>query len=200
LPAAVGVAATDPTQPAPDLWRGEVLPNAIAARQAEFAAGRHAARVAMARLGLSQQAIPIGRDRAPIWPAGVNGSITHSATLCLAAVTMAPLLVGIDLEPATPLNPELWDTVLIPQEIAVLSGVPNAGLIAKLIFSAKESAYKAQYACTKTLFGFDAMHITLSDTGFTARFTRTIRGFSAGTLLHGRHTVVQGHVLTAVTV
>lgn len=102
LPVSVALAATDPTQPAPALWRGEVLPLAIAARQTEFAAGRHAARMAMAQLGHLQQPIVHGADRAPIWPAGLNGSITHSATLCLAAVTQAPLLVGIDLEPATP--------------------------------------------------------------------------------------------------
>jgi 4'-phosphopantetheinyl transferase EntD len=198
LPAAVAVAVADPTQTAPPLWSGEVLPNAIASRQREFAAGRHAARAAMAQLSHAPQAIPIGQDRAPIWPPGLTGSITHSATLCLAAVTAAPRLIGVDLEPATPLDPDLWETILLPQEIAALAGDPDAGLCAKLIFSAKEAAYKAQYARSQTVFGFDVIHITLAGNSFTARFTQSVPGFAAGTQLYGKYTTTEGHYLTAI--
>lgn len=199
LPAAMAVAAIDPTLSAPALWRGEALPNAIERRQREFAAGRHAARTALAQLGQPQHAIPIGPDRAPVWPSGLNGSITHSATLCLAAVTTAPQLIGIDLEPATPLEQDLWNTVLLPEERALLGQGPDAALRAKLIFSAKEAAYKAQYARSKTLFGFETLHVTLGASQFTARFTRSVPGFAAGSTLGGQHTQTQGHFLTVVT-
>ncbi|MGO4907384.1 4'-phosphopantetheinyl transferase [Pseudorhodobacter sp. W20_MBD10_FR17] len=199
LPGTAAVAATDPTQPAPALWRGEALPNAIDARQREFAAGRHAARQAMEQLGCPAQAIPIGADRAPIWPTGLNGSITHSAALCLAVVTQAPRFIGIDLEPATPLPPDLWDTILLPDECATLARAPDAPLMAKLVFSAKEAAYKAQYARSKTLFGFEVIHITLGATHFTAQFTQDVPGFAAGSTLGGRYTQTQGHFLTVVT-
>lgn len=198
LPAAVAVAAADPTQPAPSLWRGEALPNAVQKRQREFAAGRMAARAALAQLGQPGQAIPIGPDRAPIWPPGVTGSITHSDTLCLVAVTQAQTLIGLDLEPATPLEADLWDMILLPQERASLIGTPNAGLRAKLMFSAKEAAYKAQYARSKTLFGFDGLEITFSANSFTARFTQSVPGFAAGTQLNGGYTETEGHYLTAV--
>jgi 4'-phosphopantetheinyl transferase EntD len=199
LPASIAVAATDPTQPAPPLWRGEALPKAVDARQREFAAGRQAARAAMAQLGLPQQAIPIAANRAPIWPCGISGSITHSASLCLAAVTAAPHLIGIDLEPATPLDFNLWDTVLLPDERAALMHLPDAAHIAKLIFSAKEAAYKAQYPRSQTLFGFEVIHITLGTNQFTARFTQTVPGFAAGYTLTGRYAQTQGHYLTVVT-
>jgi 4'-phosphopantetheinyl transferase EntD len=198
LPATAAVAAADPIQPAPALWRGEVLPNAVALRQREFAAGRHAARQAMELLGRPAEAIPIGIDRAPVWPTGLNGSITHSATLCLAVVTQAPQLIGIDLEPATPLNPDLWDTILLPEECATFARAPDAPLIAKLIFSAKEAAYKAQYPRSKTVFGFEVIHITLGPTHFTARFTQAVPGFAAGSTLGGQYTQTQGHFLTVV--
>lgn len=198
LPAGVAVGVADPTQAAAPLWPGEAVPNAVASRQREFAAGRQAARAAMCQLSLPAQAIPAGPDRAPIWPSGLTGSITHSGRLCLAAVTHAPRLIGVDLEPATPLDAGLWDSILLPQEIAALADDPNAGLRAKLIFSAKESAYKAQYARSKTLFGFEVIHITLSANNFTARFTQDIPGFPADTLLCGQHTQVAGHYLTGV--
>ena len=199
LPASVAVAASDPTAPAPPLWPTETLRGAVATRQREFAAGRSAARQAVSLLGHAPTAIPQGPDRTPIWPAGISGSITHSATLCLAAVAHAPALIGIDLEPSTPLAPDLWDVILLPAERAALLGHPNAPLLAKMIFSAKEAAYKAQFPRSKTLFGFDAIQITLSDTSFTARFTQSVPGFAAGTTLHGHTTQVANHILTAVT-
>jgi len=199
LPATVAVAASDPTQPAAALWPGEALANAVPNRVREFSAGRAAARQAVLQLGHALAAIPQGPDRAPIWPPGLTGSISHTATLCLAAVTHAPLLIGIDLEPATPLAPDLWDVVLLPAEQAMLRSNPNAPTLAKLVFSAKEAAYKAQYPRSKTLFGFDGIQITLSENTFTARFTRSVPGFDTGHILHGRVATIAGHYLTAVT-
>ncbi len=199
LPAATGVAATDPTQPAPALWHGEALPSAVATRRNEFAAGRQAARAAMAQLGQAPQPIPIGPDRAPIWPDGLNGSITHSAQLCLAAVCLTPQLIGIDLEPAQPLDRDLWETVLLPDERAALAHTADAALTAKLIFSAKEAAYKAQYARSRTLFGFEVIHITLGASDFTARFTQAMPGFAAGSTLAGRYARTQDYFLTVVS-
>jgi 4'-phosphopantetheinyl transferase EntD len=40
----------------------------------------------MDALGLPERPIPMGRDRAPVWPEGVVGSISHSDAFCLAAV------------------------------------------------------------------------------------------------------------------
>lgn len=199
LPAAVAVVASDPTATAAAIWPSEQLRGAIAARQREFSAGRSAARQALSLLGHAQTAIPQGSDRAPVWPLGIAGSITHSATLCLAAVTRAPMLIGIDLEPDTPLAPDLWDVILLPAESAALSGHPRAAQLAKLIFSAKEATYKAQYPRSKTLFGFDTIHISLFGAGFSARFTHAVPEFPADTILHGQFTRVDSHILTTVT-
>ncbi|QCO56124.1 4'-phosphopantetheinyl transferase superfamily protein [Pseudorhodobacter turbinis] len=192
-PQGVVIAASDPRAPSPPLWRGEILAGSVPKRLMEFAAGRAAARAAMAAFGPAC-AIPMGSDRAPIWPDGISGSITHSATACLAAVTRAPTLIGIDLEPATPLEADLWDIVLSPPERATL----GTGLHAKLIFSAKEAAYKAQYARSRTLLEFDALEITLGHGQFTARFTQDVPHFPQNTLLHGRFCQSEGHFLTLV--
>ena len=199
LPATVAVATADPMAVAQIAWPGETLPNAVLTRQREFAAGRSAARAALHQLGHPATALPMGPDRAPIWPPGLTGSITHSATLCLVAVTHTANLVGVDLEPATPLSPDLWDVVLRPEEQAVLAGNPNAPFLAKLIFSAKEAAYKAQYARSRTLLDFDALQIVFAENTFTARFTQNVPGYAIGATLIGRATTIQNHFLTIVS-
>tara|TARA_R110002110_G_scaffold29785_6_gene105866 strand:+ start:1417 stop:2058 length:642 start_codon:yes stop_codon:yes gene_type:complete len=197
LPAGAAVASGDPRAPAPPLWPGENL-RASPARRAEFAAGRAAARAAMIALGHPAAAIPMQPDRAPLWPPGLVGSITHSATACLAAVLPIPALIGIDLEPATALETNLWSTILRPEEQAWLQGRADAGLLAKQIFSAKEATYKAQYPVSKTIFGFEAIRISLTATDFTATFTTSISGFHKGSTLHGRHCLTENHILTVV--
>jgi 4'-phosphopantetheinyl transferase EntD len=197
-PEGVALAVRDPAALAPPLWPGEGMPAAIPKRQVEFAAGRACARAAMALLGVRPAAILHGTDRAPVWPPGLYGSITHSATACLAAVTHAPRLIGLDLEPATPLDPDLWDTVLLPAERRAVLQTATPGLHAKLFFSAKEAAYKAQYLRSRSLLGYDAMEISLTDQGFTARFTADVPGFLQHSRLAGRHCLAEDHFVTLV--
>lgn len=201
LPASCGLGVADPAirpataSPAP--WPGEDL-HAVPARRAEFAAGRIAARAAMTEIGLPPVAIPMGPDRAPIWPTGLSGSISHSRTACLAAVISHPHLIGIDIEPDEDLPHDTWDTVLRPTERAALPD-SDAGRIARQLFSAKEAAYKAQYQHSRQLIGFEALEIVIHPGGFTATFCHPVPGFATGTRLQGRIASTAGHVLTVVT-
>lgn len=200
-PPGVAVAAGDPTAATAataQLWGAEVLVKAIPKRQTEFSAGRATARSAMALLGVAPAAIAHGPDRAPVWPDGIHGSITHSDTACLAAVTHAPRLIGIDLEPSTPLDASLQNVILNPIERAAIAHSSDPALAGKLIFSAKEAAYKAQYARSRTLLDFDALEITLEHGSFTARFIQAVPGFPKGAILYGRFCQSQGHFLTLV--
>lgn len=196
LPRGVAVAAADPGLLHP-LLAGEALPGAIPARLREFSAGRYAARAAMATLGARIAPIPPGDDRAPIWPEGLVGTITHSATACLAAVAPQSLTagLGLDLEEDAPLDATLWSEICRPEELAALGDTPGAQ--ARLIFAIKEAAYKAQYARSATLFGFDTLIVTLTDAAFTARFARPIAPFVTGQALHGTWARGEGHILAA---
>jgi len=95
----VGVALTDPQVPQPPLvgTEGAHLDRAIDKRRREFAAGRAAARMALRQRGGPDVAIPAAADRAPVWPTGWQGSISHKDTLCAAIVTNAPVMLGLDL-------------------------------------------------------------------------------------------------------
>jgi 4'-phosphopantetheinyl transferase EntD len=144
---------------------------AVTKRRREFAAGRHLARRALARLGSGFEDVVLlnGADRAPRWPTGVVGSITHTGAgdqgYCAVVLGRDSELVtvGIDAEEAEPLEPELWSFVLTADERAALEREPveSRGLLAKVVFSAKECFYKAQYPLTRQFLSFQQVRITL---------------------------------------
>ena len=58
-------------------------------RRLEFTHGRYCAHQAMQLLGMSVVAIPKGTDRAPVWPDGIIGSISHSGDTAAAVITQS---------------------------------------------------------------------------------------------------------------
>lgn len=200
FPAQVAVVLGDPGGVHPPLFPAEAtaMARAVPARQAEFGAGRAAIRAAMAELGAPAAAIPMGADRAPVWPAGVTGSLSHISGLCIAAVALTSQFhaIGVDLEPAQDLDPDLIPHVCTLAERAWLACQPQAqrGILARLIFATKECAYKCQYPLTGILFDFDTLEITPDlDTGqFEATFTRAVGSFDGGACLSGRFVIEEG--------
>src|SRR5207245_224467 len=76
-------------------------------RRREFAAGRWCARQALVRLGIEGFALLPSPDRAPRWPPGIVGSISHTSDYCVAVVARQRdfLGVGVDAEPDEPIDP-----------------------------------------------------------------------------------------------
>jgi 4'-phosphopantetheinyl transferase EntD len=153
--AVAGGALADWQLPLPPI-EAQVVRNAVATRRQTFAAGRNAARAALGQLGV-QAVLPRRADGPPVWPAGLTGSIAHTGDWCLAAVARLSDVraVGVDLERAGGLAPDLVSEVLSPQEIAALGGDDPTGW-----FSAKEAAYKAQFMLTGRMLGFHDLTVT----------------------------------------
>ena len=199
MPAGAALGQADPTAPATGLWPEEVaaMTRAVPARQREFAAGRRAARAAMSSLDLPPAPVLHGPNRAPVWPEGLTGTISHGADLCFAVIARKRALaaVGLDLEPATPLPDDLMETVCTAQERAQ----HTAPLAARLIFCAKEATYKAQYAQSGALLEFHdlAVRLTADATGFTATLTRPCPPFPQGTAFSG-HLVIADGIIAAL--
>lgn len=182
-----------------------LIETAVGKRRREFAAGRTCAREALAVLGLPMTAIPSGPDRAPVWPAGVVGSISHSATRCVAAVARQSdgfISIGVDIEEAVPLEEAYATDICTRFERDWLGRQPtrDRGLLLKIMFSAKECAYKCQYPLTGTFLEYDAMRIELNigSNSFDAYFEVDAYPFAAGDRLHGRLGFAHGHVATAI--
>ena len=115
----------------------------VTVRRASGAA-RIVARALLAQLGLPDCAIPKGAGGAPVWPAGIAGSLAHDDTIAVAAVGMQREFgaVGIDIEPAVMLQPDMLELIATPQELRKIADDPLGG---KLLFAAKEAVYKAVY-------------------------------------------------------
>lgn len=203
----IALAATDPNIEYPALPAElNSLPNAIPSRRMEFTAGRTAVRRAMQKLGLPPMATLHGKDRAPIWPEGLTGSISHTRDVCIAAVAKSDTMrtIGLDLEEATPLDPSLIPVVCTPDEQRWLNSLNgfDRSVAAKMIFAAKESAYKAQFPLSRKLFGFETLNVKISSdlSSFRACFAQEIPPFETGATLRGKISLRDGLIIAAIEI
>ena len=188
----VGVARISDCDPR-TLFESEVrgIRNAVASRAREFAAGRTAARQALGQ----SVAIDTALDRTPLWPNGVAGSITHAAGFAVAAVSRRASMVGLDLEPHEDLPEEIIETVLSPSERTRVGDLREA----RLVFSLKECAYKAQFPLTRQIFGFDGFEVAWSSGKFEAEFRQPVGDFDKGHVLAGRYGIDGGFILSGIS-
>jgi 4'-phosphopantetheinyl transferase EntD len=174
-------------------------------RQAEFHRGRACARRALARHGVAPAAIPVGPGRVPVWPPGFVGSITHCPGFCAAAVAPAAavLALGIDAEPDEPLPGGVDAVVIRPEERSWLAEADGALAWDRLLFSAKEAAYKAWYPLTGRVLEFEEVSISFhpDSAGFTAAILVDLPPGAPGVAtMPGTYRVDAGILLTTVVV
>lgn len=144
--------------------RGIAVPDALAAavlkRKVEFSAGRCCARSALQQQGYRGDApLAIGSGRAPIWPAGYLGSISHTQGLAIAAVAKNEDWSGIGIDIEHLLQKDAAQSIVAHLATSIEMNVGTAmGLSFEqwltLIFSAKESLYKALYPRVGRYFDF----------------------------------------------
>lgn len=131
-------------------------------RRAEHLAGRLSANWALAGLG-NVASVGRGLDGAPIWPAGVVGSISHSRDVAIAVVAPSTLFdsIGIDVEDIlnTDSEIEVRNFVLSPSCFAILEVYFCPAIITTLVLSSKESVFKALCSIKKFSFDFSALSI-----------------------------------------
>jgi len=183
-----------------------LLAGAVAARRREFVAGRRYARQALAALGLTGVAIPSGPGREPRWPPGVTGSITHCRGYCAAAVGWRRTVgsLGIDLELEESLGPDVERLVCSPAERRHAARLRPSGVAwTTVVFSAKESLYKAWFPLTGRWLDFHQAEVEI-DPGrgaFVVSLTAPARAaLGAGGRVHGRFLLEGGYVATVAVI
>lgn len=139
------------------------IKRSVKKRQAEFLAGRYCAKRALVKLGGEPCHIPIGRHRAPQWPQGVIGSISHDTQTACAIVAHSEDIrfVGVDIEPiVTEENMKAINELAINdcEKVALEKTELNVNEATTLVFSAKESVFKALYPYVGNYFDFSAAH------------------------------------------
>jgi enterobactin synthetase component D / holo-[acyl-carrier protein] synthase len=192
-------------------WTAPLLPEeeplvarAVDKRRREFAAGRSCARRALAQLGWTDFPLLVGQRREPVWPPGIVGAITHCPGYCAAAVVRTADVrgLGIDAEVRGPLPDGVEGMVCTEDErrwMAALAG-DHWGT---LVFSAKESVYKAWYPIAQRWLDYKDADLTVEPDAnrFRARILLPVeRGVFPWNPLEGRFAVDGERVYTAVTV
>ncbi|WP_327585099.1 4'-phosphopantetheinyl transferase superfamily protein [Nonomuraea sp. NBC_00507] len=187
----------------------EVISKSVEKRRAEFATARMCARKAMSALGLPPQPLLPGVRGEPQWPKGLVGSITHCAGYRAAVIgaRSEAITIGIDAEPDETVPNGVLDAISQPEEreaIRTLSREHPGTSWDRLLFSAKESVYKAWFPLTKRWLDFENALVTIDPLRgtFTARLLvngphvlgRQLTGFS------GRWMAEEGLILTAIVI
>ena len=152
---------------------GASLSGAVEQRRHEFSTGRYLCRRLMSSMGLgNDQRIPVGANRAPVWPPGVVGSISHTRDLCIAMLAPSDRYdgVGVDLEEMSRVSDEVWTYVATEPERDLL-GAAALGRreLTTALFSTKEAVFKAVHPLSDEFLEFG--HVTIAFDWSAGTFT-----------------------------
>ncbi|WP_149823724.1 4'-phosphopantetheinyl transferase family protein [Streptomyces tailanensis] len=220
LPESVVAVEAHSDDTAEGAWEGALYPEeevfvarAVVKRRREFTVVRLCARRAMEKLGVAPRPVLPGERGAPGWPDGLAGSMTHCDGYAAAALVRTTDLasLGIDAEPHSALPEGVLEAIALPAEEARLRRLtadrPSVHWD-RLLFSAKESVYKAWFPLTGRWLDFSEadIEVTVDADGRRGglRAELLVPGPVVGgrriTVFTGRWTVRRGLVATAVTV
>ncbi|MFS1525309.1 4'-phosphopantetheinyl transferase family protein [Microbulbifer sp. 2304DJ12-6] len=142
------------------------IAKSVPKRQREYFFGRMAARYALAALDIEQFRVETGKWREPIWPEGTIGSISHNERYAGATVLKATQMKGIGIDIESVLSEKsqlaLQNTAIFQSEIRYLQDhglMTIPGSVLSIIFSAKESFFKAAFPLVRRYFDFDAVSL-----------------------------------------
>ncbi|MDD0991585.1 4'-phosphopantetheinyl transferase superfamily protein [Pseudomonas sp. TNT2022 ID681] len=134
------------------------LQRSVAKRQAEYLAGRVCARAALQRLDGRIYVPGTDDERAPVWPTGISGSITHGKGWAAAVVAHSSDCQGIGIDQESLLTDEraerLAREILTAAELQRMDPA-QVGLTVTLTFSLKESLFKALFPLVRQRFYFE---------------------------------------------
>lgn len=180
---------------------------AVEKRKAEFVAGRYLARLALTALSAKTTSVGIGNNRCPIWPASFVGSISHNDefAICMVAASKKFTRIGIDIEEIAEqkVAEDIHRFILVGSEYQFISSSESPDpRVLTLIFSAKESLFKALYPEVGYYFDFNAAQIKEIDYQ-TARFTiellqKLSPNLPKTTLFSGRFEFDNNRVITMI--
>lgn len=185
------------------------LNKAVAKRRAEYLASRLCVRAALRQFGFDDFLLTNDADRAPVWPEGIAGSLSHTRACIslLLADKVTGKQPGVDCEEI--MRPEaaeeMREMIINEREHGILqsSGVPFATALTAA-FSLKESLYKALFPLFRQFMHFNEAEIIACRAGLTnvtLRLNRALSpGFPVGTLFTGRVALAEGQLTSWVIV
>lgn len=143
-----------------------VIERSVRKRQAEFFFGRVAARRALRRFGMEGVEVGIGSQREPLWPGSLVGSITHNHCYAAAIAVPADCARGIGIDVESVIVPSMLEAVMTtavsPAELRAIRRQAvdlDLDVLLTLLFSVKESFYKAAFNNVRAFLDFDSISV-----------------------------------------
>ena len=164
-----------------------------------FVSGRRCVRALQKQLDLPEFELPPG-EFGPIWPSNLVGSISHSRELAVATILRDAVGVGIDIEYERRLRVDAVRRVATREECSKYSAVPDFDWT--LLFSAKESVFKAFSPLAECYIGFQEVELLLDTTAqsFSVRYFGNTIDKGLFERSEGHWSALAGHLITIVTV
>jgi 4'-phosphopantetheinyl transferase EntD len=177
-------------------------------RQQEFLLGRFSAKMNFKKNYQYDLAdLDFGIDRNPIWPNNFVGSISHSKSYAISAIGLKKELnyLGIDVESISRVNDSIAQKILIDRDIKQIDGFDLDELYT-LIFSAKESFYKALFPKYGKYFGFEnafVNNISIENSTFEISLANdlndhfTMAKFKS---IPGKYYIFENHIISLIEI
>jgi 4'-phosphopantetheinyl transferase EntD len=178
-------------------------PRTAIKRRREFTAGRTCAREALALLGIQPRPLLQGKGHEPLWPEGIAGSITHCKNYCAAAVVRKESCrsIGIDAEPNEPLPSAVLALIACEREQEwTLRAAKQDICRDRLLFSIKESVYKAWYPLERCWLDFHEAEIEVDAETQTFQATLLRTASACPRVLQGAFIATRSHLFTCAFV
>ena len=211
-PVAIAWCHFDQQQWHPDLHHQWQLPlplalqTAVIKRKAEHLASRWLAQQMFAAFDMPDFVLRNAPDRSPVWPAGIQASLSHSQQMALVAATQLPLCIGIDVE-------QLMAEQTAQETVELLMNNAERRLLetlslpfttaATLLFSLKESLYKAIWPQLHQPMDFlqaELIELNISQGRAALRLTQDFSAsFNCDTVLQAQFWRSADRVITLVT-
>ncbi|MCG7388592.1 4'-phosphopantetheinyl transferase superfamily protein [Pantoea sp. ACRSB] len=182
------------------------LRRAVKKRRAEYLASRWLTREVMRGFGISDFLLQNHSDRSPVWPPGIQASLSHTDDAVALAVTQQPRCIGVDIEMTMSQRTaeETAAVLMSDDENARLRALPLPfPQAATLLFSLKESLYKALWPQLHQPMDFHQASLQEIDltTGKAVICLNDSfsQAFAAGTRLEAEFQLEADRVLTLLT-
>ena len=110
----------------------------------------------------------MAEDRAPIWPDGVVGSITHTGDFAAAAVARAADIAGLGIDSEQIIDPaaarDIADICMVDEAMLFKAAHGRSFCeFCTFVFSAKEAVFKCLFPLTRKFLEFSDVRITSFD-------------------------------------
>ena len=171
-------------------------------RKREFSTGRWCARQALAAINITDFAILSGKDREPIWPEEIVGSISHCKDMCGVVIANKSDIssIGFDIENIKELKNDIGRIVCTKEEKNWLNDQTRYpyNILLLLLFSLKESIYKCVYQYNKIKLGFKDLSLIPQLDSSTVNLI--LHNVDFGRIIKLNYLVKKDHIITGAII